>query len=25
MNQDQLNRLVNISEQSLCQRFNYEV
>ena len=25
MNEDQLNRLVNISEQSLCQRFNYEV
>ena len=25
MNQDQLTRLVNISEQSLCQRFNYEV
>ena len=25
MSEDQLNRLVNISEQSLCQRFNYEV
>ena len=25
MNEDQLTRLVNISEKSLCQRFNYEV